>query len=99
MSDHGPHVFVLPDGADFLEACATLRLAQMAVESIHGPCRLSLQASVTIDRHARRIDVHPHGPAGEDLALILSGFLRREFGDQAVYLRPLSPALHNGGGR
>jgi hypothetical protein len=77
-------VFTLSPAVDMPEAEATLALAHMTAESLHGSARLQLEAQVSIDRGRRQLAVHPAGRAGQDLVLILTGFLKREFGASAI---------------
>lgn len=66
------------------EVEATLRLALMAVESIHGEDRVRLEASFGIDRESRVCFIDSATDAGRLLALVFGGYVRREFGDGAV---------------
>jgi hypothetical protein len=81
------------------EVEATLRLALMAVESIHGEDRVRLEASFGIDRESRVCVIGSSTDAGRLLALVFGGFVRREFGEAAVRVAHLRVAsLATGGG-
>jgi hypothetical protein len=73
------------------EAEATLRLAVLAVESLHGADRVRLELHVRIDRAARRIVIDASTDPGRTLAAIFSGYIRREFGDDAVQMERAIP--------
>lgn len=65
----------------FEEVEASLLLALMATESLHGQAQVRLDASGRLDpaRHACLIDAGT--PVGRDLNRLFTGFLSREFGD------------------
>jgi hypothetical protein len=69
------------------EAEATLRLAMLAVQSLHGADRMQLELHVRVERAERRVVVDTATEVGRTLAVIFSGYARREFGDSAVRVR------------
>jgi hypothetical protein len=64
------------------EVEGTLRLAQLAAESLVGAERLRLEAAVSASEDGRVIVIDQSGKAGRMLALIFAGYARREFGNE-----------------
>jgi hypothetical protein len=62
---------------------ATLVLAVLAAESLHGESDVRLDAGHAFDAAARRCIIEAATPVGRDLCRLFTGFLRREFGDSA----------------
>jgi hypothetical protein len=65
------------------EVEASLLLAVMATESIHGESQTRLDAAHYLDVTNRCCIVSDGTPAGRDLNRVLIGFLTREFGADA----------------
>ncbi len=63
------------------EVAGTLRLACLAAESLHGADRVRLEARYDIDRGARTVAIDMSSEAGKTLAVVFSGYARREFGE------------------
>jgi len=72
------------------EVEATLRLALLAVQSLHGEDRLRLEAHVSMNHSRRMCFVDTTTEVGRTLALIFAGYIRREFGDAAYGMQTLS---------
>lgn len=68
------------------EVEATLRLAVLAVESLHGTDRVQLETNASINRGDRCCLVDATTEVGRTLAAIFSGYVRREFGGEAVQI-------------
>lgn len=66
------------------EVEATLRLAILAVQSLHGEDRVRLEAKAELDRDARVCVVDTTSRVSRTLALVFGGYVRREFGPEAV---------------
>jgi len=79
------------------DAEATLRLAALAVESLHGADRIQLELHVRVEREERRFVVDIATDVGRTLAVIFSGYARREFGDDAVRVTTGALAAAGGG--
>lgn len=79
--------FAFKDSVPMTEVEATLRLALLAVQSLHGEDRLRMEAHVNIDhaRHTCLIDTAPE--VGQTLAVIFAGYARREFGEEAIVIQ------------
>jgi hypothetical protein len=78
--------FAFDASVPMTEVEATLRLALLAVESLHGEDRVRLDARVTLDRATRTCIINAASEVGRTLALVFGGYIRREFGDAAVNL-------------
>jgi len=82
--------FVFDDSVVPKEAEGTLRLAVMAVESLFGPGRVALECRYRLDLRRRIALIDTTGEVGRTLALIFGGFIRREFGHDAVRLNRMA---------
>ena len=68
---------------------ATLRLAILACESLHGEDRVRLETRIRTARAKRVVEIDNASDAGQTLALVFGGYVRREFGDDAVQVERL----------
>lgn len=66
------------------EVEATLHLARLAVESLHGEDRVAQETMASVDRASRTCVIDATREVGRTLALVFGGYVRREFGDDAV---------------
>jgi hypothetical protein len=66
------------------EAEGTLQLALMAVGSMYGPDRMRLEAQTKLCLAQRTCSIDISTEVGRSLAAIFLGYVRREFGDQAM---------------
>lgn len=62
---------------------ASLLLALMAAESLHGESQVRLEASHAMDVESRTCIIDASTDVGRDLNRLFVGFLRREFGEDA----------------
>ncbi len=85
MSKHSIRLVFDPH-VPMAEVEATLRLARLAAECIHGAERVRLEARCGLDELIRAVEIDVSGRVGRTLALIFGGFIRREFGHDAVRL-------------
>lgn len=83
--------FSFNDSISMSEVEATLRLALLAVQSLHGEDRLRLEAHVSLDHGQRLCFVDTTAEVGRTLALIFAGYVRREFGEAAYDMQTMSP--------
>jgi hypothetical protein len=67
----------------FEEVAASLLLAIMGVEGLHGDAQVRLDAGHALDAEKRACVIDACTPVGRDLNRLFVGFLRREFGDDA----------------
>jgi hypothetical protein len=78
--------FAFNDSVSMPEVEATLRLALLAAESLHGEDRLRLETRTKIDRARHACLVDTTTEVGRTLAAIFGGYVRREFGEEAVQI-------------
>jgi len=76
--------FIFDKTASMEEVEGTLHLARLAVESLHGEDRVRMDAKFAIDRAAHTCMIDAACEVGRALALIFAGYVRREFGEEAV---------------
>lgn len=65
------------------EVEASLLLAVLATESLHGECQTRLDAAHYFDPARRACVVDAGTPVGKDLNRLFTGFIGREFGPDA----------------
>jgi hypothetical protein len=68
---------------DIAEVEASLLLALLAAESLHGESQVRLEASHALDAEGRTCVIDATGSVGRDLNRLFVGFVRREFGEDA----------------
>jgi hypothetical protein len=68
----------------------TLRLAQLAAESLHGQDRVALEAARKFDREQRCVVIDVSTDVGRTLAAVFLGYARREFGPDAIEVQPMA---------
>jgi hypothetical protein len=69
------------------EVEGTFRLALLAVETLYGSDRVTIEAVYRVDVAARTIEVDRSTDAGATLTLIFAGYARREYGTGSVKLK------------
>ena len=74
----------------------SLFLAVMAVESLHGRSLVRLDAAFCLDEKKRSCVVDAATAVGRDIAKVFTGFLTREFGEEAFKVERLSRRNGNG---
>jgi len=75
--------YAFKQGVPFAEAMATLELALIAVESMHGESRARLDGRFASDSNERVLVIDAATPVGQTLNQIFVGYARREFGEGA----------------
>lgn len=73
---------LLPD-VPFQEAENSLLLSVLAVECLHGRSQLRLDATFCMNKEKRSCVIDAGTEVGRSIAKIFTGFLSREFGEQA----------------
>lgn len=81
--------YVFDRAVPFDEVHDTLHLALMAVESMHGRTRVRLDCSLDVDEDAHAVAIDASSPMGQQLNEIFSGYIAREFGDDAFVVQHL----------
>lgn len=72
------------------EIKGTLHLARLATESLHGVERVRLDAKYSFESSTRTVVIDTGTEPGRTLVIIFGGYVRREFGDEAVRMeRPV----------
>lgn len=71
----------------------SLALSVLTTESLHGRSRVRLDASFCLDRERRACIVDAGTEVGRDIARIFTGFLTREFGEDAFKVKRLAGDL------
>jgi hypothetical protein len=79
--------FVFRPGVSLENAEESLLLAVLAAEGIHGRSRVRLDATFRLRRDKRTCIVDVGTQVGRHIAQIFTGFLAREFGEQAYRVR------------
>jgi hypothetical protein len=69
------------------EVEASIVLALLGTESLHGECDVQLAAPHYLDRERRTCIVDGSTALGRDFNRLLLGFLRREFGSAAIRIQ------------
>ena len=83
----------------FQDVEESLLLAVLATESLHGRALIRLDASFCLDAGKRSCVVDAATEVGRAIARIFTGFLTREFGEEAFKVEriaaesPISPAM------
>jgi hypothetical protein len=91
--------FIFDASVDMTEVDNTLSLARVAVESIHGQDRVTLEMHATVDPPLRSCQIDTSLDLGRTLAVVFAGFVRREFGDDVVRVQRITTHLdHPTGG-
>jgi hypothetical protein len=67
----------------FEEVEASLLLAVMAAESLHGQAQVRLEAGHALDGDKRRLVIDAGTQVGRDLNRLFLGFVSREFGEDS----------------
>jgi hypothetical protein len=70
----------------FEEIEASLLLAVMAAESLHGQAQVRLDAGHALDGDKRQLVIDAGTPVGRDLNRLFLGFVSREFGNDAFHI-------------
>ena len=81
---------------------ATLLLAILATESLHGAAQVRLDAAHAFDAERQICTIDARSQVGRDLNRLFVGFVSREFGDSAFEVRRVEAVAEltaaNGGG-
>jgi hypothetical protein len=82
------------------EVEATLRLAVIATEALHGEARVQAEAQPRVEPRSRTCAIAVVTDVGATLATIFGGYVRREFGEDAVNVHlPQTAAADPAGSR
>lgn len=87
---HENTIFRFAASVSMDEVRTTLQLARLAAASLHGEERVRLHADTHIDAAKRICEIDTSREAGQTLALIFGGYVRREFGEDAVFVQRIA---------
>ena len=76
---------------NFTEAEDSLLLAALAAEGLHGRSQVRLDASFCTSREKGSCVIDARTEVGRSIAKIFTGFLTREFGDEAFQVERIEP--------
>ncbi|MEO2026661.1 MAG: hypothetical protein ABGZ23_12350 [Fuerstiella sp.] len=76
------------------EVEASLLLAVLATESLHGESQVRLDASHYLDPDRRACVIDAGTPVGRDVNRLFVGFMRREYGEDAFRVERISSPTH-----
>lgn len=82
--------YLFNDSVPFAEVLATVDLALIAVESIHGESRSRLDARFSDDAAKRSVVIDACTDVGQALNQVFVGYARREFGETAFRVERLN---------
>ena len=85
--------YLFQPGVLMEDAEASLVLAILAAESLHGEAQVRLDASHYLDVQARACVIEADTPVGRDLNRLFVGFLGREFADDAFTVERCSSGM------
>jgi hypothetical protein len=88
-------LFTFSPDVSMSEVEGTFELALMTTETLHGAERVALDAVYRIDAETRTIEIDRSTDVGGTLALVVLGFLRREYAPGAFRMRRLDGACVN----
>jgi len=77
------------------EVEASLLLAVLATESLHGESQVRLDASHYLDPDRRACVIDAGTPVGQDVNRLFVGFLRREFGEDSFHIQRMNPSTQH----
>ena len=84
--------YLFQPGVPKAEVEASLLLAVIAVEGLHGEAQTRLDAGHAVGGKFGACVIDAGTPVGRDLAKVFTAFLRREFGEDAFRVERLQPA-------
>jgi hypothetical protein len=77
------------------EVEATLLLAVLAAEGLHGEAEVRLEGSHSCDPERRRCSIDASNAVGRDINRLFVGFIRHEFGAGAFRLERVETVPHH----
>lgn len=79
--------YTFEPSVDIEEVEASLLLALLATESLHGEAQVRLDAAHFLDPAKRACVIDAGTPVGKDINRLFVGFIRREFSEDAFGVR------------
>ena len=87
--------YVFDLSIDITDVEASLLLALLAAESLHGEAQVRLDAAHFLDPAKRACVIDAGTPVGRDVNRLFIGFVRREFGEDAFRVERLDHLPHH----
>src|SRR5262245_3161562 len=88
--------YAFAPGAPLEEVEATLALALLAVQALHGEAQARLDAAHYLDAGGRACVIDAGTAVGRDLNRLFTGLMRREFGEDAFAVERVDAAPARG---
>lgn len=82
-----------PTELPMAEVEATLALAFLGAEALHGESQVALETGHAWDADRLRCVIDATTPVGRSVCCLFTGYLRRQFGSQAFTVERLSPPV------
>ncbi|MFC1475817.1 hypothetical protein ACFLQW_02300 [Candidatus Zixiibacteriota bacterium] len=79
--------FTFDPDVDLTEVEDTLTLAVLAAENLHGRALVRMDGSFRLDRPTRKCIIDAATSIGQQIARLFTGFLSKEFGEEAFAVR------------
>jgi hypothetical protein len=79
---------------DIVDVEATVTLAALATESLHGEARMQLEGRHAFDAEKRTCVIDALGEVGRDFNQLFLGFMRREFGRDSFQVERHTTEAH-----
>ena len=86
----GVYRYTFTPTVSFKEVEASLVLAVLGVESLHGEMQVQLDAGHALDEDKRQIVIDASTEVGRDLNRLFIGFVSREFGEDCFHVERLA---------
>ena len=83
--------YEFPETSPIAEVEASLLLALIGAESLHGETATRLEAPHVFDKDRRICVIDAEATAGKDFNALFAGYLRKEFGPDAFTVRRVGP--------
>jgi hypothetical protein len=83
------YLYTFDESLDIAEVEATVNLAVLATESLHGESRVRLETRHRFNASARSCVIDATGEVGVDLNRLFLGFISREFGSDSFSVQRL----------
>lgn len=78
--------YIFSQSIDIADVEATVTLAALATESLHGEARMQLEGRHEFDAEKRTCVIDAFGEVGRDFNQLFLGFMRREFGRESFQI-------------
>jgi len=90
--ERGVYRYTFEPSVPMREVRDSLFLAALAAEGIHGRTRVMMDASFRLDEEGRSCVIDGTREVDQSIAVIFTGFLRKEFGESAFTVKRVDEA-------